>query len=231
MTGIFAREELLDTSRGWPFQVTGDSSDRANSISNSVLRGTYRGQRAVIVGGGPHAKTQLAALLDLLHLHNAKAATGEIEVDPSNVTLILGGAAPEALDALDTLRSAFRSGPDIHFLDYQNGAFVTPSPSTFDPADAAAHYPGWDRLLRDVGSVPKLVSDLVMGAGLPSLRAYPMLTKVGFWSIRLEGLELARVDGRGGILDVGGTRAARLHGRARLGRRGSRRRAARRRRC
>jgi hypothetical protein len=35
------------------------------------------------------------------------------------------------------------------------------------------------------------------------LRAYPMLAQPGQWSIRLEGLEVARLDAAGGLIDVG----------------------------
>ena len=49
-------------------------------MSSSVIRCIYDGQRAVAVGNDASAKTQIGALLDLLHLHlpwwNPYEATG-----------------------------------------------------------------------------------------------------------------------------------------------------------
>jgi hypothetical protein len=51
--------------------------------------------------------------------------------------------------------------------------------------------------------LPPLVRDIMDEVGREELRAYPMLSQPGRWSIRLEGLEVARLDAAGGFVDIG----------------------------
>src|SRR4051794_21344671 len=73
--------------------------DRQNGISSAVGRTVYDGRRAVLVGSDASAKTQVAALMDLLALHLAKADTPS-PVSPYHVTMLFGGPANEAKGAL-----------------------------------------------------------------------------------------------------------------------------------
>ena len=104
-----SRAEILDPEREHPFTVTASSGDRRTSVSSSVIRCIYDGQRAVAVGNDASAKTQIAALLDLLHLHydGADEATPSV-ANRDEVTIILGDHKNEAVDALCTLREQRR---------------------------------------------------------------------------------------------------------------------------
>jgi len=76
-------------------------------------------------------------------------------------------------------------------------------PSGFDPADEQMHYRLWAGYLKADFTVPALVTDLIEATQLAELRAYPQLTARGEWSMRLEGLEVARIKGAAGSLGVG----------------------------
>ena len=93
-----------------------------------------------------------------------------------------------------------------------------------DLSDEANLYAGCSGLLKAVKKPPQLVETVVQSLDMAELRAYPMLTARGSWSMRVEGLEIGRFrDGRG-WLDVGkdaGSGAAER--RARPERSGSRR--------
>lgn len=183
-----------------------DSSDYVNGVTSKVIRCRYDGQRAAAVGRDAGAKTQIAALLDLLHLHLTGAGQYKnFLVQPDEVTLLLGGRhknSREAVDAVSTLIRSMRSGPKARLLEHDQ-AWAPPGdlPCNFADKDL---YPRWPGLLAAVpDEPPQLVTDLVGRVNHPGVRAYPMLTQRGFWSIRLEGLEVGRLSGDRGTLDVG----------------------------
>ncbi len=182
--------------------------DYDNSISSQVVRCEYDGQRAVAVGCDATAKTQIGALLDLLDLHlTDKGRYQGIEVEPDAVTLLLGGppnGKSEAVDAIGTLVRAMRSGPRVRVLEHRDEAgWVAAAEPPVDLGDLRL-YPGWPALLDAVpDEPPRLVTQLIQRVGNTALRAYPMLTLKGRWSLRLEGLEVGRLSSRGARLDVG----------------------------
>lgn len=177
------------------------SSDYANGVSSAVGRTVYGGRRAVVVGADTPARTQIAALLDLLDLHLSSAATAESVAD-DEVSILLEGPKPEALGALTTLIRAMTQGPRVLILEPTGDGWGPVSEVGWDVSDLTA-YSRWPKLMRAVSEPPPLVRKLVKRVGRPELRAYPMLTKKGFWSLRLEGLEVARVSASGGELKVG----------------------------
>lgn len=185
-----------------------DSPDHANGVSSAVIRCLYEGQRAVAVGADATAKTQIAALVDLvdLHLHGDGQYRG-IDVPPDDVAILLGGrhkGRREAIDALRILIGAMRSGPRVRLLEPDaDGHWAAPTDVPWDVSDDS-HYPNFSGLLAAVpADVPELVADLIQRVKMPALRAYPMLSGGGRWSIRLEGLEIGRFTKSGGALNVG----------------------------
>lgn len=106
-----SRAEILDPGREHPFTVTALPGDRRTSVSSSVIRCIYNGQRAVALGDDASAKTQIAALLDLLHLRydGADEATPSV-TNRDEVTIILGDHENEAVDALCTLHAVMLLG-------------------------------------------------------------------------------------------------------------------------
>lgn len=64
-------------------------------------------------------------------------------------------------------------------------------------------YKSWPGLLKGVTAPPPIVNHLVEAIGRAEVRAYPMLTTKGGWSLRVEGLEVAKVKATGGTLGVG----------------------------
>jgi len=94
----------------------------------------------------------------------------------------------------------------VRIFDYRGDGTITElgDDRCFDPATARRTL-GWQRLLSEVlrRKLPPLVRDVMDKVGREELRAYPMLSQPGRWSIRLEGLEVARLDGSGGFVDVG----------------------------
>jgi hypothetical protein len=94
----------------------------------------------------------------------------------------------------------------VRIFDYRRDGTITElaDDRCFDPATARRAL-GWQRLLSEVlrRKLPPLVRDVMDKVGREELRAYPMLSQPGWWSIRLEGLEVARLDGSGGFVDVG----------------------------
>ncbi|MGH8962409.1 MAG: hypothetical protein ACRDWT_14685 [Jatrophihabitantaceae bacterium] len=199
------RAEILDPQRKHPFTVTASSGDRRTSVSSSVIRCIYDGQRAVAVGSDASSKTQIAAMLDLLHLHNdgADPATAVV-TNRDEITIILGDHKDEAVDALCTLRDTLLEGPVVNIRIHQDdGTLTRVGQSTLDLADAKNLYPGWSDDLRAVATPPPLVDKFARSADMPEFRAYPMLTSSGWWSMRLEGLEVGRLRDGQGWLDVG----------------------------
>lgn len=180
-----------------------DRPDRKNGISSSSIRCVYDGTRTIAVGSERNAKTQIAALLDLLDLH-VNGSTS----DQDAVTLLLGGRLGlkrEAVDAVRTLVGAKRGGPEVRLLEHDaDGGWVPIADEPFDAADVT-EYTRWPALLSAIPhEPPALVIDLLRRASVPALRAYPMLSSKGTrWSLRVEGLEVGRVTAKGGYLDVG----------------------------
>ena len=200
-----SRTEILDPSQQHPFTVTASSGDRHTSVSSSVIRCIYDGQRAVAVGGDASSRTQITALLDLLHLHYDGAdETRPRVVNADEVTIILGDHKNEAVDALCTLRDNLIDAPGVNIRVHQPDQSLTLiGQSTLDLSDEANLYAGWSGLLKAVKKPPQLVETVVQALDMAELRAYPMLTARGSWSMRVEGLEIGRFrDGRG-WLDVG----------------------------
>jgi hypothetical protein len=110
--------------------------------------------------------------------------------------IILGGARPEASDALFTLVRSLKGAPDVRIFDYRrDGAITRLADTRFDPATEQRPL-GWQRLLNEVlqRELPPLVRDVMDKVEREELRAYPMLAQPGWWSIRLEGLEVTRLD-------------------------------------
>jgi hypothetical protein len=194
--------------------------DYTNGISSKVVRCRYKGMRAVAVGGDLSAKTQIAALVDLLDLHlSTPAKHRDGDVAPDRVALLLGGrpaGSAEAVDAVRTMTSAQVDGPEVEVYEHDDkGGWA---PITDVPVDLAklAQDSGYDRLLDAVPhQPPQLVVDLLHAVGHDALRAYPMLSSRGrTWSIRLEGLQIGVVSVSSGWLSVGSP--GKLGGPARL---------------
>lgn len=169
-----------------------------------------RGRRVVIVPGtwtsrSSYTKPQIDALADLLHLYRCTAPPDGIRVT-SELDIILGGARPEASDALFMLVRSLKGAPAVRIFDYRRDGTITElaDDRCFDPATARRTL-GWQRLLSEVlrRKLPPLVRNVMDKVGQEELRAYPMLSQPGWWSIRLEGLEVARLDGSGGFVDIG----------------------------
>jgi hypothetical protein len=206
----WTRKDLADSGVRHPFTVIDAQPDNALSISSEVIRGVYEGRRVVIVPGtgtsrSSYTKPQVDALVDLLHLYRCTAPPDGVTVT-SELDIILGGARPEASDALFTLVRSLKGAPAVRIFDYRRDGTITElaDDRSFDPATARRTL-GWQRLLSEVlrRKLPPLVRDVMDKVGREELRAYPMLAQPGWWSIRLEGLEVARLDGSGGFVDVG----------------------------
>jgi hypothetical protein len=125
----------------------------------------------------------------------------------SELDIILGGARPEASDALFTLVRSLKGAPAVRIFDYRHdGAITRLADTRFKPA-AARRTLGWQRLLSEIlqqRELPPLVRDVMDKVRRQELRAYPMLSRPGRWSIRLEGLEVARLDAAGGSVGKNG---------------------------
>jgi hypothetical protein len=206
----WTRKDLADSGVLHPFAVTDAKPDNALSISSQVIRGVHEGRRAVIVPGtgtsrSSYAKPQIDALVDLLHLYLCTAPPDGVTVT-SELDIILGGARPEASDALFTLVRSLKGAPAVRIFDYNRDGTITELADhrPFDPATAPRSL-GWQRLLGEVlrRTLPPLARDVMDKVGRQELRAYPMLSQPGWWSIRLEGLEVARLNSSGGFVDVG----------------------------
>jgi hypothetical protein len=205
----WTRKDLADPGEHHPFTVTDSRPDYAQSIGSEVIRGVHEGRRAVVVPGtgtsrSSYTKPQIDALVDLLHLYRCTAPPDGVTV-ADELDIILGVARPEASDALFTLVRSLKGAPDVRIFDYRrDGAITRLADTRFDPATEQRPL-GWERLLSEVlqRELPPLVRDVMDKVGRAELRAYPMLSQPGRWSIRLEGLEVARLDAAGGFIDIG----------------------------
>jgi hypothetical protein len=205
----WTRKDLAEPGVGHPFTVTDARPDNALSISSEVIRGVHEGRRTVVVPGtgtshSSYTKPQIDALVDLLHLYRCTAPPDGVTV-ANELDIILGGARPEASDALFTLVRSLKGAPAVRMFDYRrDGAITRLADTRFDPAPEQRTR-GWRRLLSEVlqRGLPPLVRDVMDKVGREELRAYPMLSQPGRWSIRLEGLEVARLDAAGGFVDIG----------------------------
>lgn len=195
--GVFTRGQLMQA------EVLGAdwTMNRRDSISSQVGRATYEGKPAVLLGSDASAKTQITAFLDLLDLNLFGSASGPAQAN--QMAILLSDPAPEAVGALQTLAEAMTSGPDVRTLRAVGHDSWEPVGAAAWSIDDERHYPTWRNLLERVSSPPDLVTTLVAQVDFPELRAYPMLTKKGYWSLRLEGLEVGRVSAEGGQLGVG----------------------------
>lgn len=170
--------------------------DPRNSISSHLGLTRHRGKLAAVIES-PAAKDQISALMGLLHLHfNGHPS-------PAGLALLLDAPATEAVAALETLSNAIADKVPVELFRHEDDSWVPIGPSGFDPSDEQAHYKRWAGYLNFDFAVPALVNKLITAVGLPELRAYPQLTAKDEWSIRLEGLEVARIKGTGGTLGVG----------------------------
>ena len=206
----WTRKDLTDPAVCHPFTVTATKPDNALSISSEVIRCVHEGRRAVVVPGtgssrSSYTKPQIDALVDLLHLYRCTAPPDGVTVT-SELDIILGGARPEASDALFTLVRSLKGAPAVRIFDYRHDSAITRLADTrFKPA-AARRILGWQRLLSEIlqqRELPPLVRDVMDKVRRQELRAYPMLSRPGRWSIRLEGLEVAQLDAAGGFVDIG----------------------------
>jgi hypothetical protein len=209
--GSWTRKDLADPGVRHPFTVTDARPHRALSISSEVIRGVHERRRAVIVPGtgtsrSSYAKPQIDALVDLLHLYRCTAPPDEVTV-ANELDIIVGCARPEARDALSTLIRNLRGAPAVRVFDYRRDGTITRLADTrFDPATERRTL-GWQRLLSEVSQreLPPLARAVMDKVRQEELRAYPMLSQPGWWSIRLEGLDVARLDAAGGFVDIGKT--------------------------
>ncbi|PWW23497.1 hypothetical protein JD79_02671 [Geodermatophilus normandii] len=198
--------ELLDEVPG--VSAIDASADRRNSVNNTVVRCVYDGRRAVAVGTS--TKNQIDGLLDLvdLHLHSA-AVVGDTAVASDEVVLLLvqDDWDTEAEGALRTLAAQLQASFSVRLKRLNSRGEVLPiSASGLD--DMGDHekyrYTEWRRYLLDLGEQPPtLVNRLLAAVPREEFRAYPMLTRTNWWSLRLEGLEVAQIGPRQGRLDVG----------------------------
>lgn len=178
-------------------QVT-HKRDQRNSIT-SALGLTWYGDRLAGVVESPKAKDQISALLDLVDLQQCGAVAS-----PAGVALLLVSPAPEAVGALKTLCQAVSGHVHVSVLRLDGDDSWTPTgPADFNLAHEEPHYRGWPKLLEARFNAPSLVEQLLDAAQTPKLRAYPQLSATGECSIRLEGLQIGRVRGTSGFLDVG----------------------------
>ena len=184
------------------------TSDRVNSVVSSVVRCVYNGQRTVAVGSGSNAR--IGALLDLVDLHlHGEDRVGETPVSADEVTVLLVDDTwdTEAEGALRTLSAQLDAPFRVNLRRLTSRVEVLPisGAGLDDMGDHQKYrYTEWLRYLLDLGErPPALVNRIMAGVPRAEFRAYPMLTRKNWWSLRLEGMEVAQVGPRQGRLDVG----------------------------
>ena len=189
--------------------------DKRNSISSATGRMILDGARAAEVEPDAHSKTQIAALLDLLDLHLSNTDVGR-PVDPDKVVLRVPNLSTEARGAIGTLIGALKAPVQVTVLEKPDGDDEWHPATTGWDASDVSEYSRWPGLLQRDRPVPDLVTLIVRSAGLPGLRAYPMLSTQASWSLRLEGLEVGRADAKRVTMKVGkdskvGNRSSQRH--------------------
>lgn len=189
--------------------------DKRNSISSATGRMILDGARAAQVEPDAHSKTQIAALLDLLDLHLSNTDVGR-PVDPDKVVLRVPNLSTEARGAIGTLIGALNAPVRVTVLEKPDGDDDWHPATTGWDASDVSEYSRWPGLLQRDRPVPDLVTLIVRSAGLPGLRAYPMLSTQASWSLRLEGLEVGRADAKRVTMKVGkdskvGNRSSQRH--------------------
>jgi len=193
------------------------TTDRVDWVSSSVIRCIYDGRRAVAVG--TDAKTQINGLLDLVELHLEHGSrVGGTRVAPDEVVLLLAedDEDGEAEGALRTLAARWRGPFAITLRRLTSRGEVLPirAGALEDLGDPEEYrYTEWLRFLTDVGDRPPALVERIM-AGVPceAFRAYPMLSRKNWWSLRLEGLEVAQVGPTTGRIAVGRDTEGRVPG-------------------
>lgn len=174
--------------------------DQKNSITSALGLTRYDDRLAGVVES-PKAKDQISALMDLIDLQQSGA-----EDSPAGVALLLTSPASEAISALATLREVVAADVPVSVLrlDAVSNSWTPVERPDFELATDDPHYRGWPKLLGARFKAPPLVEQLLAAVQTPKLRAYPQLSAVGEWSIRLEGLQVGRVrSNNSGFLDVG----------------------------
>jgi hypothetical protein len=185
------------------------TKDRALSLSSRLVRAVWRGQHTLAVGSDVAPVVRIGALLDLIAWHlSVDPPPG---IDPGTVTLLLAHTTQESSDAIRVLSGALTRGPRVQVLHQAEGhadpAFEEDTGTAPDYAESAkarqwaGYLAGWSSA-RPSGAALRL-AELV---GSDTLRLYPMLTRSPdppLWSVRLDGLEVGRVNDDGGVLDVG----------------------------
>lgn len=182
------------------------SSDRARSLTSRLVRATWKGERLVAVGSDVDTKTQIGAAIDAIGWHIFEGD------DHKAVTVVYAGdATGEAAQALRTLRSQVRS-PTLRLLTATRNAMgeVVVEEDTAEPPDFAKSLDAarWAGLMDgwDEAQPPTLAHALAREVADDVLRLYPMLSQSPNpprWSIRIDGLEIGRLQGDKGTLDVG----------------------------
>lgn len=196
--------ELL-TRRGARGVTT--QADHLNSVSSGVVRAVLGGRLAVGVGSDHlHPVSAFTDLVDL-HLRGWAPPTATVTVrDEIDFYLAARASDRETPVALRTLSAALPTTKARVFTLDPHGEPTRLGRGAPSFADASEHgYAGWLDLLDAIPSAPPtLVTTLIETAGLPALRAYPMLSSRGKrWSIRLEGLQVGVISAEGGYLGVG----------------------------
>lgn len=184
------------------------TSDRSNSVMNTVVRCVRQGRRTVAVG--TDTRTPIGGFLDLvhLHLHGADVRDGT-PVVPDEVTFLLATdeSDTETEGAVRTLAAQLDVGFQVDLCRLTSHGEVLPiSAAGLD--DLGDHrkyrYTDWLGLLTGVeDQPPPLVQRLLAGVPREELRAYPVLGSKDGWALRLEGLEVAQVGPDRGWADVG----------------------------
>ncbi|MGY1842057.1 hypothetical protein [Modestobacter sp. SYSU DS0875] len=189
--------------------------DFANGLGSAVVRCVFRGQRVVAVDSD--TKTRVGALLDLVDLHlQGDDSVGDSAVASDEVTLLVADNRweTEAEGALRTLAAqldtTFRV--DLRWLTTDGEVLPITTSGLDDLGDHRKyHYTRWRELLLRVENRSSPLVQAVL-AVVPrddfrvprdDFRGYPMLSRKGYWSRRLEGLEVAQIGPRRGAVDVG----------------------------
>src|SRR5487761_1100184 len=185
------------------------TEDRELSLSSKLIRAVWRGTHTLAVGSDVAPVMRIGALLDLIAWHLSASSPGN--ADPDTVTLLLSHTTAESSDAVRVLVGALECGPRVRLLRQAEGHAgplfeddTGSAPGYAESAKAqrwAGYLAGWSRA-QPSGTARRL-AELVDSN---TLRLYPMLTQSPdppLWSVRIDGLEVGRINETGGELDVG----------------------------